>query len=147
MPTLEEMEESTKQTHGIYHDFCQYMAKWYFQIVPNWKLGADENGKTDFREDGTIKEFDVTKLVGYEAMIRIEKYVKKHPEIRLVTMDDDVFSTSYIVLIPHPTMGITMIIIPQCTTVQNVAFLYPMNAHDLIEEIAKMQKEYHLGKD
>ena len=82
------------------------------------------------------------RIVGYEAMTKIRNYAKKNPEIRIVGCDDSVHASSMIVLIPHPTMGITMMFIPQCTGVQNEMFLYPNHYKMLLDTLNEMRDTY-----
>ncbi len=84
------------------------------------------------------------KMSGYECMNELDKYVKEHPEVVLVPTDDSVFASSYFVLVPHPDMGITIVFVPQCTTIQNQMFMYSRHSDILIEEITKMKEKYNV---
>lgn len=81
--------------------------------------------------------------VGYTIMCKVEKYVKTHKEIQLTYVDDDNRSTSLIVLIPHPTHGITILYIPQTTNVTNTFFLYENHSKWLIKTLTKMKGVYN----
>ena len=127
-----------RKTHGIWYDLCDHMKKWYFIRRPtvHFRRGKTVNGKRLF------KEFDCTKMIGYPAMCRVDAYVKKHPEIKVVSVDDAFHASSSVVLVPHPKMGITAIYIPQCATNElNHFFLYPTHARPLVEAIAEMTKK------
>lgn len=95
------------------------------------KIYRDENGN-----------FSSEKMVGYDAMINVEKYAKSHKEIKIIHCDDSVFASSMIVLIPHPKMGISFIFIPQCTSVKGELFLYPNSIASLADTLLKIKKEY-----
>ena len=105
-------------THTTYHAFCEHFKEWYFS-----------------RRDNGKRVFDSTKMVGSEAIGRVKDYSITHPQIKIVSVDDYVFSGSIIILIPHVDMGITAIFVPQCTTVNNQFFLYPLMAEKLIDGI------------
>lgn len=77
--------------------------------------------------------------MGYEAIQKIEKYVKRNKDIKIVKSSDSVFSSSIIVLIPHPTFGITMMFIPQNSLMQNQMFLYPKEYANLINTLTEMR--------
>jgi len=123
-----DMWKEADKIHKIWHKFCSHMSKWYY-------VEEKYNGKT-------YKEFDSTQLLGYEAMTRVEKYAKNHPEIKVVRVDDSVYSGSDLVLVPHPRHGITMIFIPQNTGVNNEWFLYPGHIESLQQALDEMNKEY-----
>ena len=80
-----------------------------------------------------------SKLIGYDAQCKIEKYAKDNPAIRILCCDDDVFASSILVLIPQPTRGITVKFIPQCTEIQNTFFLYDRNYEKFIETLNEMK--------
>ncbi len=131
---------NTKNTHQIFHSFCNHMKKWYFEY--HYPVSFDEK-KNDFTTSTRkLKAFSSKDMQGYVAINRVEKYVKKHPEIEIVRCDDTVFSPSIIVLIPHPTMGITMIYIPQNNRqIKGELFLYPDHSEELIEKLTKMRQK------
>ncbi len=91
-----------------------------------------------------VKQYDPKGLIGYDVMERVEEYVKTHPDVVELSVDDDVFASSDLVLVPHPTMGITVTFIPQCTNVQNTFFLYPNHIENLIKTLKEMQRKYKL---
>ncbi len=116
--------DDTKKIHQYWYSFAKHFGSLY-------GIGFDGNVLSE-------------KMVGSDCMDELDKYVKKHPEVVLVPTDDSVFASSYFVLVPHPDMGITIIFVPQCTTVQNQMFMYPRHSDILIEEIAKMKKKYNI---
>jgi hypothetical protein len=84
-----------------------------------------------------------SKLSGYDVQKNIEKFVEnKCPEIKIVNCDDEVFASSILVLVPHPKMGITILFIPQCTTIGNHFFLYESHFKSFTKELDKMKKVY-----
>ena len=128
-------------THKEWFLFCDHMKKWYYKEVPETmyseKVGIYETGRTLF-------QFDSSKMIGSEAIKRIEKYVLKHPNIRIVNVDDDVYAGSIVLLIPHPEHGISLIFVPQCTEIQNRFFMYPSHISRFLIELEKMQKNLNL---
>jgi len=86
-------------------------------------------------------------LFGYKVICKIEEYAKNNPEIKVVHCDDDVFASSIIVLIPHPTRGITVKFIPQCTELQNTFFLYDRSYEKFIETLNEMKYVYNENKN
>lgn len=101
-------------------------------------------------EDWLIKNFGENyndRLFGYEAMCQIEEYIKENKEIKIVHCDDDAFAGSIIVLIPHPTMGISVKFIPQCTNVQNTFFLYDNHYDILMKVLTEMKYVYEENKN
>ena len=136
---MDDMWKEADTIHKIWHKFCKHMSRWYYREEQEFHYVDNEivyTGKT-------YKEFDSTKLVGYDAMTRVEKYVKNHPEIKIVHVDDSVYAGSYLVLVPHPILGITMMFIPQCTTTANEWFLYPGALESLQETLVAMMQEYN----
>ncbi len=86
-------------------------------------------------------------LFGYKVICKIEEYAKNNPEIKVVHCDDDVFASSILVLIPHPTMGISIMFVPQCTNVQNMFFLYDKHYSELIRVLSEMKYIYDTDKE
>lgn len=86
-------------------------------------------------------------LFGYKVICKIEEYIKNNPEIKVVHCDDDVFASSIIVLIPHPTRGITVKFIPQCTELQNTFFLYDRSYEKFVETLNEMKSVYIVQKE
>ena len=114
MPTQEERilelnPPRHKNVHYTWHKFCDYMKKWFYEMVPNWVFS---DGK--IVRDGTkSKSFDSEKMVGYKAVCRLRKYSKRKDGIDLVSCDDSYHMRSNIALIQHREsnhfMGVTMI--------------------------------------
>lgn len=84
-----------------------------------------------------------SELSGYEVMEKVEGFINKEcPDIKIVKCDDEVYSSSFLVLVPHPKHGITIIFIPQCTTIQNHFFLYESHFKNLTKALDEMKKVY-----
>lgn len=131
---------STKKVHKTWHEFCDYMSKWYYEYY--YPLRYDKKSNKCVKSKRRLKAFSSKNMQGYKTMVRVERYVEKHPEIQIVKCDDSVFSSSMIVLVPHPTMGISFIYIPQNNTyIQGELFLYPDHSEELIEKLTKMRKK------
>jgi hypothetical protein len=62
----------------------------------------------------------------------------------LVPVDDSIFDGSYLVLVPHPEMGITVIFVPQYSNIQSQFFIYPQHGEALIDAISKMKEKYSI---
>jgi len=74
---------------------------------------------------------------------KIEKYIKSHcSEIRIIRCDDESYSGSILLLIPHPNHGITVMFIPQCTSIQNQFFLYSGHFKQLLQNLSEMKEIY-----
>ena len=134
----------TKKTHKIWYDFCDHFKRWYFEYYTGYKkLKQNKDGSLKvIRNKRKLKSFSSKNMVGWTAMMRVEKYAKTHKEIKVIRCDDAMFSSSSIVLVPHPTMGITCIYIPQNEIGQpNQCFLYPDHSIELIKELSKMRKK------
>jgi hypothetical protein len=76
-------------------------------------------------------------MIGYEAMQKVEKYVESNPQITITFCDDAYYSSSILVIVPHPNHGNTVFFMPQCTTHQNHFFLYPSHQKMLMEALTK----------
>ena len=84
-----------------------------------------------------------SKLHGSDVISKIEKYLKKYiPQIKIVRCDDAEYSSSIVLLVPHPKHGITVMFIPQTTEIQNQFFLYSSHFDSLIKEMSEMKKVY-----
>ena len=114
------------------------MKKWYYKEGYEWEF--DDDGDITI-SDKLYREFDSLKMNGYECIQRCKKYAKKNKEIKIIQVDDSVYSSSIIILIPHPNHGITVIFVPQCIDVGNQFFLYSRHAHNIILEMYKMNYE------
>ena len=110
---VDQWDKDAEKIHEYWHNFLAFL---------------DENG----RNPGN--------LIGYEDQNLVESYAIEHPEIKVVGVDDDDFCSSILVLIPHPTMGITVLFIPQCTSVQNSFFMYPGHIKGIEDAITELKK-------
>lgn len=116
-----------KKMHGIYWNFI------------NWLFRVTKVPKNDYRE--LYKS-----LSGFELIEKVESYAKRHKEIRITTVDDDSHSGSIMVYIPHPTHGVTMLFIPQCTTISNTWFLYQSHLDEMVKILKEMKVVYKEGR-
>lgn len=139
----ERVIRKTLTTHEIWHRFSDWLVKTY---------GKDLHGKWEYMKISDTKKLRYRsfndlelsrRLVGYDVLIRIERYVKRYcPEIKVLRVDDECHSGSDLLLIPHPKMGITVIFIPQCTSIQNQFFLYEGHHKALSKALKKMKWVY-----
>lgn len=130
--------------HKTWHKFSNWMEKTFGQdLFGEWQdIQLFPNGKKFKHRDFNELEFN-NRIAGYEVLCKIEKYVKRYcPEIKIVRCDDDSYSGSDILLIPHPTHGITVLFIPQCTTIQNKFFLYQGHYNSLLKALKEMKYVY-----
>jgi hypothetical protein len=89
----------------------------------------------DFLEKNFGKDWK--NLYGWDAIEKIRKYAEKNKQIKICPCDDDHFSSSILILIPHFKMGHTVIFVPQNSITQNQFFLYPNHRNKLIEVLTK----------
>lgn len=126
-----------KNIHTVWHAFCDYMKKWYYEKYFGYKKDFTLSKKQ-------YKVFKSEKMVGYQAACRIAKYAKDKDDILITGCDDSYHMGSDIVLITHEDddkfMGTTMILVPQCKTDINEVFLYPHHLDGLIEKLTEIQK-------
>jgi hypothetical protein len=139
--------ESVNATHKVWHKFYNWLVKTY---------GKDLHGKQEVIKikaaDGKVHKFKTRsfndlelsrRLVGYDVMVKIERYVSRYcPEIKIVHCDDDHHAGSDLLLIPHIKHGISIIFIPQCTDTQNRFFLYESHCKELMKELKAMSYVY-----
>lgn len=135
------------ETHKTWIKFSNWLIKTFGKdLHSDWEYTdvIDFDGKVKKVKFRCFNESKLsTKLIGFEVMTKIEKYVNRYcPEIKIVSCDDSIYSSSIIVLVPHPTHGITIIFIPQCTTIQNQFFLYKDHHKKLIDALQKMKYVY-----
>jgi len=131
----------TMKVHIVWHKFRKFLEKNFSSSDIEREFETEINGvKTKHKMFNEV-EFS-RRIVGHEAMTKIRNYAKKNPKIRIVGCDDSVHASSMIVLIPHPTMGITMMFVPQCTGVQNEMFLYPSHYKMLLDALNEMRYTY-----
>ena len=133
--------------HKVYHKFYNWLVKtfgsdlhgeWYEYEV------SGENGKGKVLKYRNFNELELNRrLVGYDVISKITRYVNRYcPEIKVISCDDSTYSGSCILLIPHPKHGITIMFIPQCTSIQNTMFLYDDHYELLVKELKNMRKVY-----
>jgi hypothetical protein len=134
---FEQMMKEVDSIHKVWHALTKHLAKWYYALNLGWK-----NDLTPSKRK--YKEVDFSKVKGYQAMKRMDLFIRAHPEIIEVSCDDHHFSSSSLYLIPHETkkkfMGTSVLYISQNAPEQNVFFLYPSHLDGLIEELQKIQK-------
>ena len=106
-----------KNIHKIWHDFNKFVTA---------KLGLNSVNDINFS--------------GYDIIEQIENYVNTNKQIKLIWVYDSVHASSIILLVPHPTFGITILYVPQCTTHQNEFFLYQQNRKTLMSELQTMSE-------
>lgn len=87
-----------------------------------------------------------TNLGGFEMIEKIEQYVENNPEIKITYCDDEVFSTSILIFVPHPTMGISVVYVPQLHGTGCQFFLYK-NHYDMMLEILTNLKDVYKDRD
>lgn len=136
-----------KETHKIWHKFQKFITKTYGKDLYGEEIVnefVDANGKKRKFKYRNFNEVELSRrLVGYEVMERIEKYIKKSiPEIKIVRCDDSYHAGSDLLLVPHPGHGITIIFIPQLTGVQNQFFLYEGHYKMLMSALKEMSGVY-----
>lgn len=134
--------------HTVWHKFSNWMTKTFgSDLYGEWKVmevpGKNGKMKKAFRYRDFNEYTFSQRLSGYETMVKIEKYVKRFcPEIKVVPCDDSVYAGSYILLVPHPKHGITVMFIPQCTSIQNQFFLYENHYKKLMSALREMKHVY-----
>ncbi len=118
------MDSEIDNTHQIWHDFCEM-------------FGEGETG------DGFYN------LCGDEKMTQVEKWAENYPEVVITRCDDNHHAGSLLVLIPHPTMGITIVFVPQATYSKDYFFLYPNHQKALIKALKsiKIKDKYDIEDD
>ena len=140
--------KSVDTTHRVWHQFHDWLIRTFGKdLYGEWQtMKIKKTGKT-FRYRN-YNEYELSKrLVGYEVMVKIERYVNRFcPEIKILKCDDDHHAGSFILLIPHPNHGITMLFIPQCTSVNNQMFLYSQHHSELMKAMKKMGSKVYNKK-
>lgn len=92
-----------------------------------------------------FKKDDKYSFIGYDLMLRVEKWAKKYPrEVRCLYIDDSYFCNSSLVLVEHrharAYMGTTAVVIPQCTGESPMEFfLYPGDRNALIAALTAVR--------
>lgn len=132
------------ETHKVWHKFYDYIVKTYGKdLHGEWQYLSPENHGKKFKYR-SFNELELSRrLVGHKVIERVERYVKRYlPEIEVIRCDDAAYAGSTILLIPHPKHGITMMYIPQCTTIQNQLFLYENHYKGLVNALKRMKYCY-----
>lgn len=134
--------------HKVWHKFSAWTVKTFGKdLHGEWQYleVTSSDGKKSKIKYRSFNDLELSRrLVGYEAMCKVEKFIKRCcPEIKIIHCDDSVYSGSDILLIPHPSHGITIIFIPQCTTIQNQFFLYKNHHKELVKALREMGKVYN----
>lgn len=146
--TRKQNKKIVRTPHATWHKFYDWVIKTY---------GSDLHGKWEYLKikdkfgkvakkikHRSFNEWELSKrLVGYEVMCKMERFINRCcPEIKIIRCDDSLYAGSFILLIPHPKHGITMMFIPQCTSIQNQMFLYESHYQMLMKELSKMKTVY-----
>ncbi len=138
----------SEETHRVWHKFSNWLTKTYGKdLWSEWKVMKGKNdatGKSFKFKYRHFNDFELSKrLTGYDVMCKVKKYINRCcPEIKIIHCDDAVFAGSDILLIPHPAHGITVMYIPQCTSVQNQFFLYKGHYTQLMKGLREMSHVY-----
>lgn len=144
--TAEKLQKRTEEVHRVWHKFSGWLARAFGKdLQGEWVRNTIKvDGKKKVFKYRSFNDYELSKrLCGYDVMVRIERYISRYcPEIRIVHCDDDVYSGSIILLIPHPSHGISVMFIPQNTGIQNRFFLYENHYRMLMEELGKMKEIY-----
>jgi hypothetical protein len=141
------MIKETDANHAVWHKFYNFISRAYGKdLYGKWqvmKIQNKDTGKKSYYKYRDFNEYELSKrLVGYEVMKKIDKYVQKNPQIKRIPCDDSMYAGSDILLIPHIRHGITMIFIPQCTSIQNQMFLYQGHYKNFMKELKNMSYVY-----
>jgi len=124
--------------HYIWHQFLDHMKKKFYTLVPGIKKDLTQSKRK-------YKETDFSKVKGYEAMCHVARFANKHPEVKIVGVDDNWHASSDLVLIPHESAdeywGTSVVYLSQCSPDTNCFFLYPEHLDMLIEELLKIQQK------
>ena len=134
-------------THKTWHKFSNWITKTFgSDLYGEWKyinISSDRNKVLNAKYRSLDEEALSKRLVGYDVMCKVEKYVKRYcPEIKIVQCHDTLHSGSIILLVPHPAHGITVMYIPQCTGIQNQFFLYNSHFEALMKAFNEMKSVY-----
>ncbi len=144
--TYKEITENAMKCHAIWYKFSKFLTNAYGKDLWSGYKYLDKNNKKFKYRNFDSTEFN-KRLVGYDVMQRVERYINRFcPEIKIIRCDDAVYAGSIILLIPHPEHGITVMYIPQCTSQQNQFFLYGSHCKALIKGLTEMKKVYSKGE-
>jgi len=141
------LDVKIEKTHNVWLKFSNWIVKTFGKdLHGEWKFTerTDENGKKFRFKYRSFNDLELSRrLVGYDAMCKVEKFVKRCcPEIKIIRCDDSIYAGSDILLIPHPNHGISVIFIPQCTQIQNEFFLYKNHHKELVKALKEMGTIY-----
>ena len=134
--------EYENNTHKVWHKFSNWLVRNYGEdLHGEWQSMEIDDKEVKFR---SFNDLELSRrLVGFDVIVRIEKYIKKYcSDIKIVGCDDADYSSSIILLIPHPKHGITMMFIPQCSTIHNRMFLYGNHYKQLMTALEEMKNVY-----
>lgn len=138
--------KSIEKVHQVWHKFSNWMIKTYGKdLHGKWKyFPVPKNSKAKKIRYRSFNDYELSKrIVGHEVINKVSKYIRTYcPEIKIVPCDDSDYSSSCILLIPHPKHGITIMFIPQCSKIQNQFFLYDSHYDVLMKELIKMKRVY-----
>ena len=141
--------EDIKEMHRVWHKFSGWLIKTYGSdlhgtwIKTTW-VKEDASGRKRNLKYRSFNDLELSRRIcGHEVIERIKRYVATHcTEINLVYCDDAYSSGSILLLIPHPAHGITVMFVPQATTIQNQFFLYNNHYKELIKVLKYMNNVY-----
>lgn len=137
--------DSTLRCHETWHKLYKWLSKTYGKdLYSEWRYIELSSGKKLKWRD--FNDYELSKrLVGVNVIEKVEKYIRKNiPEIKVITCDDTSYTGSLILLVPHPSHGITFLYIPQSTSIQNHFFLYEGHYQSLIRALFAMRCVYNL---
>lgn len=141
--TSEDLLLKIKSSHAVWHKFSNWMVKSFgSDLHGKWKV-IKIKGHKDIKYR-SFNDLELSRrLVGHEVMTKVRRYITRYcPEIIEINCDDTTYCGSTILLIPHPSHGITMMFIPQCTKIQNQIFLYERHYKQLTKALRTMKNVY-----
>ena len=99
----------------------------------------------------TFRSNNEWKYSGWEAMQKMERFMKRFPQVVEVGVDDDYFASSSLYFIPHSTktdyMGTSVVYIPQCTGEDPIAFfLYEGHAKNLADVLKTLLRAHRTAR-
>jgi hypothetical protein len=110
----------------------------------DWQ-GKPSVHKTWYEFQRHFKKDDAYRFTGYDLMVRVEKWARKHPhEVRCLSIDDSAFASSTLLLVEHrhtrEYMGTTAVVIPQCTGEKPIEFfMYPSHRDEIIAALVSIR--------
>lgn len=133
-------------THKTWHKFSGWLGKTFGEdLIEDKTLDIPlGDGKIKSIKYKDLNEWELSKrLVGHEVIEKIEKYAARYcKDIKVVRCDDSTYAGSSLILVPHPKHGITIVFIPQCTSIQNQFFLYENHYKALTKALREMKDVY-----